>query len=245
MKKFPRKIKVITIKNLLARSGNQCAFPDCNHPLFNENNLFVAQLCHIEALSPNASRYNPEADKEEVNSFENLLFMCYRHHKETDDSEKYPVIKLRQIKTDHESRFKEGSFSVSNEALQIILNEINDFWERIEYINNHEHVAIDFKVDISANVDELQIIKDIRQQISNFHNIVDMLSKDSKSDNFEILCLTVPNTMTRLSVLIDQIEIRILELKLINEPTREDLKEELKGLREMLKHTAKHTGLAD
>ncbi|WP_258104938.1 hypothetical protein [Marinoscillum sp. MHG1-6] len=245
MKRFPRKIKLNTIKNLLARSGNQCAFPECDHPLFNDSNLFVAQLCHIEALSPNAPRYNPDANDEEVNSFENLLFMCYRHHKETDDVEKYTVSKLKQIKEDHENRFKEHEFSINGEAIQVIIQDMNEFWANVEHINNYEHVAKDFKIDISSSKDETMLIKEIRQQLSNFYDIVGLLSKDLKHDNFELLCLAIPNTMTRLSVLIDQIEIKILELKLINEPGREDIKTDLSKLREELKHTAKHVGLAD
>ena len=88
MQKFQRKIKFETIKALLARSGNQCAFSNCVHPIFNDNNLFVSQLCHIEAISPEGPRYNPDATAEKVNSYSNLLFLCYRHHKETDDATK-------------------------------------------------------------------------------------------------------------------------------------------------------------
>ena len=245
MERFRRKIKFDTIKALLARSGNECAHPDCSHPLFNDDNLFIAQLCHIEALSPKGPRYNPNTNIEQVNSYPNLLFMCYRHHKETDNTHLYPVETLIKIKENHESRFMGSNFSVSNEVIKDLLTEINDYWERIEYINNNEHVAVDFKVDISTNADELELTKSIRTRVAFFNDIIDNLSRDLKSDNFEMLCLAVPNTMTRINVLIDQLEIKILEMKLISEPSRVDLKKELDRLREEFKYTAKHTGLAD
>ena len=37
---------------LFARTGNQCAFPGgCNHPLIDDD-MFAAQVCHIEAAQP-------------------------------------------------------------------------------------------------------------------------------------------------------------------------------------------------
>jgi len=76
-----------TLRALLAKSGNQCAFPDCNHPLINEKNKLIAQLCHIEAANKGGERYNPNQDDEQRRGYENLLFLCYRHHIETNDEE--------------------------------------------------------------------------------------------------------------------------------------------------------------
>jgi len=57
-----------TIKALFAKSGNQCAFPGCNHVLVTDKNLFVGELCHIEAAAPGGPRYNDKmSDKEPLN----------------------------------------------------------------------------------------------------------------------------------------------------------------------------------
>ena len=73
-----------TIRGLFARSGNQCALPGCIHPLVNEKQKFIGQVCHIEAAMPDGERYNPKQTDEERRSYENLLILCYQHHIETD-----------------------------------------------------------------------------------------------------------------------------------------------------------------
>jgi len=40
-----------TIKKLLLRSGNECAFPGCLEVLFNDDNKLIGECCHIEAAS--------------------------------------------------------------------------------------------------------------------------------------------------------------------------------------------------
>jgi hypothetical protein len=49
--------------------------------------------------------------------------------------------------------------------------------------------------------------------------------------------------MTSISTLIDQLEIKILELKLINDPSPKDLKEDLNRMKLNFKETAKRAGL--
>ena len=46
-----------TIRALFAKSGNVCAFPECTHELVTKDNLYVAEVCHIEAANPRGARY--------------------------------------------------------------------------------------------------------------------------------------------------------------------------------------------
>lgn len=57
-KRYSRHITNQVYRALLAHSGNQCAFPECIHPIFNEKKKLIAQLCHIEAVAPGGPRYN-------------------------------------------------------------------------------------------------------------------------------------------------------------------------------------------
>jgi len=41
--------KTETIKFLLLRSGNGCAFPNCTKHLFNDDDKLIGECCHIEA----------------------------------------------------------------------------------------------------------------------------------------------------------------------------------------------------
>ena len=91
------------LRDLAIRSRNQCAFPGCDHPLLDADAVYVAELCHIEAAEPGGERYNPNQSDEQRRKASNLLFLCHKHHKITDDVELYPVSRLQQIKREHEA----------------------------------------------------------------------------------------------------------------------------------------------
>jgi hypothetical protein len=90
------------LRDLAIRSKNKCAFPGCNHPILNPSGDYIAELCHIEAAEPGAPRFNPRQSDEDRRSYDNLLFLCHSHHKETDDDALYPVSRMREIKFAHE-----------------------------------------------------------------------------------------------------------------------------------------------
>jgi len=95
-------IKKNVLRDLAIRSKNKCAFPGCDHPILNSNDEYIAELCHIEAAEPEGPRYNPQQSDEDRRAYENLLFLCHKHHKETDDEARCPVSCLREIKNSHE-----------------------------------------------------------------------------------------------------------------------------------------------
>lgn len=93
------------LRELFLKSGNLCAFPNCDHLMMNAEGVFIGQVCHIEAASEEGQRFNPSMTNEERRAFSNLMLMCYPHHQETNDVTKYPVARLKQMKEDHERRF--------------------------------------------------------------------------------------------------------------------------------------------
>jgi hypothetical protein len=90
-------------RRLFLLSGNQCAFPDCVAPLVNEHGDFVGQIAHIEGVR--GERFNLNMTNEERRAFENVLALCYPHHVETDDEDRFPVDVMRQMKAEHEAKF--------------------------------------------------------------------------------------------------------------------------------------------
>ncbi|HWA08335.1 MAG TPA: hypothetical protein VG838_02595 [Opitutaceae bacterium] len=92
-----------TLKQLALRSRNQCAFPECIHPIMDGRNVLVGELCHIEAAEPGGERYNPNQTDEERRAFENLLYLCHGHHKVTDDVVTYTVAVMKEMKRKHEA----------------------------------------------------------------------------------------------------------------------------------------------
>jgi len=128
-----------TIKKLLLRSGNQCAFPSCTAVLFDDKDVLVAQCCHIEAANAEGQRYNADQTPQQRRAYENLLFLCHKHHRETDDISLFDVAAMRRIKSDHEARFSEKSFvtntsmvSQARESLDVLISTIYDTSETIK-----------------------------------------------------------------------------------------------------------------
>ena len=93
------------LRELYLKSGNQCAFPGCNHLIMNEHGVFIAQLCHIEAVLPGGPRFNPDQTNEERREYNNLLLLCHAHHKVTDNEDGFTVARLKEIKAKHEAIF--------------------------------------------------------------------------------------------------------------------------------------------
>lgn len=106
-----------TVFRLGAVSGNNCAYPGCPERMFSPTFMQLGQICHIEAAEEGGPRFNPLMTDEQRRHISNLMFMCYVHHKETDDEFRYPRERLWEMKRDHEGQFQHASHSLI-QALQ-------------------------------------------------------------------------------------------------------------------------------
>lgn len=106
----PRRLEptINTVRNLFAFSGNRCAFPGCEHELLDTDGDFVAQTCHICAAEPAGPRFDASMTNDERRSQSNLLLMCHKHHKKTDNVALYPVSVMRKMKADHETKWRDA-----------------------------------------------------------------------------------------------------------------------------------------
>lgn len=115
-----------------AFAGLRCAM--CRDGLWNQTSSGVlmpsGQVAHIRAVEPQGPRHDPHyAD---ANHFDNLLYLCYPHHREIDDpksADDYPVERLEQIKADHERWITEtierAMPDVSFSQLQVMLDALS------------------------------------------------------------------------------------------------------------------------
>ncbi|MGG7195880.1 hypothetical protein ACQPUI_04005 [Clostridium butyricum] len=94
-----------TLREIYLKSGNKCAFPGCNEVMIDENGTFIGEVCHIEAAMPGGERFNKKQSNEDRRKFDNLMLMCHKHHKITDNVDEYTVDKLRKMKAEHEKKF--------------------------------------------------------------------------------------------------------------------------------------------
>jgi len=136
-------IKLSTIKALFAKSGNECAFPACNHPLVDDRNLFVGELCHINAINKKDARFDNNLDDEYLRSYDNLILLCHAHHKRIDSfQDEYTADGLKDMRSKHESKFINNPFIVSDATGQdtAIEMEIEDWQpfliQAIEYLES-------------------------------------------------------------------------------------------------------------
>jgi hypothetical protein len=98
-----------TVRELFVKSGNECAFPGCTHRIINQEGVFIAEMCHIEAAEKGGHRFNPDMSNEDRRHFSNLMLMCHAHHKITDNAEKYPVARLKKMKKKHEATYTKAA----------------------------------------------------------------------------------------------------------------------------------------
>jgi len=94
-----------TLREIFLKSGNCCAYPDCQRLMMNSDGVFIGQVCHIESAEEGGERFNEKQTNEERRHFSNLMLMCYEHHTVTNDVQKFKVEVLHKMKAYHEAKF--------------------------------------------------------------------------------------------------------------------------------------------
>ncbi len=164
-----------TLRALFAKSGNQCAFPGCNHRIINGKNQLIGEVCHIEAAEVGGERYNPNQSDEDRRDYSNLILLCHEHHVETNDVNEFPVSKLKEMKRLHEEKFTKESFNINEETLKSIMLQINDYWQNIDFLNKYKHTAPkEFRMPVDVSKDYMELTNAI---IENITTLSQMLSE--------------------------------------------------------------------
>lgn len=167
-----------TLKFVYAKSGNQCAFPDCNLPIYEDNGVLTGECCHIEAYSKGGARYNDTTTEEEKNAESNLIMMCSRHHKIVDtDSSTYTTEILKQMKSNHERQFSGTKRELDDKMLFALEQSMENYWRRLENIDNNDKT--DLKIKIDSETDIQTLLENIAES---FKKLEDFLSFMAESD---------------------------------------------------------------
>ena len=124
MAKYRMNISQTEQKILFAKSGNVCAFPDCDLPIIadvGDDSKPLAEMAHIIAYSDDGPRSDPNLPTEERNKTSNLILLCPTHHVLVDKFEyQYNTHVLREMKLQHE---RNNSKSAFNEATPELISE--------------------------------------------------------------------------------------------------------------------------
>lgn len=251
--------RIDVVRALFARSGNRCASPGCSAQLVNEKNLFIGQVCHIKAAEPGGQRFDEAQTDDERRAYENLLLLCYPHHKETDDVSIYSAEKLFAMKAAHEQALGQKPFQIDESVLQKVVSEMTEYWERIDVLHREGHIAPDHAVPIDAEASAKQLFEQAHELITGLWNLREYLIESDQIEiraaaergqhqrprDFEMLYIGMANFISRLSVIISQAEIKALEDFVKLNPTDLDARRRLDSKKQAFEQIAASAGLAD
>lgn len=128
-----------TVYKLIARAGGRCQFDGCNKYLFRDDltkeEFNMSNVAHIIPSSPNGPRGTGDLTPD-VNDIDNLMLMCYDHHKMIDnDEDTYTIDVLREMKSKQEA------------LVEITLDSINYPETKIIYFKSKTKNEVDVNMD--------------------------------------------------------------------------------------------------
>jgi len=228
-----RNIPTKTYRALLARSGNKCAFPGCTHPLINIKEEYIAQLCHIESVAHDKQRYNPNLDESDLNGYDNLMFMCLKHHVETNDEVIFPVHAMREMKYEHESKYVVNPYLFDISHVYMLKKEAEEYWEKVDMLKNSSPAltAINSRAEYSElNEDVLNTLDFIQHQIIGIDDTL-------KQTNLNLFNIELPRGLSKVKALAEHMLIKYLETYVATNPQDMASKAKLESLRNHLLST--------
>ncbi|SFO21589.1 hypothetical protein SAMN04487831_11249 [Pseudobutyrivibrio sp. UC1225] len=171
VKNMKRSIPLNVVKELYAKSGNQCEFRGCNNQLVT-NGINTSNICHIQGLEPGSARYNPQLTNAEANAIDNLILCCPNHHK-IIDSGNFDVNQLLAMKYEHEQRIYNllNEKAIKQEYLQVFNEHNFNVMDECFWTKPFELSIID---ELDVGVKQLRIIaqhRKLRGESSVYNNI--------------------------------------------------------------------------
>jgi len=242
---YKRSISTNVYRSLLSRSGNQCAFPGCPNELFNRNHKLTAQLCHIEPVGEKEVRYNPNLTDETVNGYDNLVFLCYKHHVETNDDSIFTVPVMKKIKYDHEKQFITNPYTIDMSHVFEIIKDIEDYWKNVEVANTEEHVVPDLKIQINTQANFETLKSEILASLTSLENLIELMREDNEDKYWELFNIGIPNHTNKVRVMMDHAEIKYLEELIKSNPQNLGIQQKLNTLRKEFLEQARNASLID
>ena len=153
-------------KILWTKAGNRCSYYYGEHcdeelvKLVNGKLVLVGDESHIVGEKAGSPRYI--ADFPEIDSYNNRILMCKKHHKVIDDNEgEYTAELLLQMKKSHEDSVAER---IKTKQIQPLIIKDSIFRTEVE----HADEAIGMEIDRPAqfqNVSSELIARDVRSAI--------------------------------------------------------------------------------
>lgn len=195
---IPRRLAVTqkTIQKLYAKSGNRCAFPECNKIFYDDHSTQnLSNICHIEAAEVGGQRFNPKQTNEDRRHYDNLILLCPNHHVTTDDVKQYTVKALKDMKQKHEELIAKKLEAQENVYTNpsIIYAVISCISESIDSILDSEAAAntqpfnIEDKIDYNSIVRYSHIFQEYSTYQCSLNDVYESLEMDGVQKNNKTL----------------------------------------------------------
>lgn len=154
-----RKYTGPTQRRLYTKAGDCCAYPGCNERLLLDEG-YLADICHIEAISPDGPRHN--ITNIEPNSEPNLILLCKNHHyiidRENENGEPYySTEQLKAMKREHEELVELTRRKITQAKEPSILARI------VRELSSTRFGAIPSKVTLPFTIDEKISFNDVER----------------------------------------------------------------------------------
>jgi hypothetical protein len=210
-----------TLRELFLKSGNLCAFPNCTNLLMNADGAFIGEVCHIEAAEKEGERFNDAMSNEDRRAFENLLLMCHEHHVVTNDVDKFPVSKMREMKEDHERRFSRPDRAILEKLTDWTtleqptnvknLRRLNEVlaWDASDEELAHSIQALNEYIDVLRRV-PIEVRSFLRATLSRAHRMRDTRAVKFRRDSILILASDLQSALRLRGDALDE-SVRLLE----------------------------------
>lgn len=131
-------------------------------------------------------RFNQGSTDEGRRSASNLLLLCHRHHKETDDIVRFDVAALRKIKLEHEAHFAESPFKVNEAFLYRLQAEMDEYWSALEQSNRDAHVVSEFSISVPIAPEPFGVFEQLKKKLARIDEIHEYLADSDAALNAEI-----------------------------------------------------------
>lgn len=131
-----------TLKKLFSLSGNICAFKSCSLKIIDEFESVIGEISHIEGEKLGSARYNSNMTDHQRNSFENLILLCPTHHTQIDkNQELYSASYLKEMKSQHENKYKNNNYEIPSKILDIVKVSVNTDEYSLERSHNYLNLS--------------------------------------------------------------------------------------------------------
>lgn len=118
-----RYIRLSDTMKLITKAGGRCSYNHkgeiCNKLLCN-GMVNIGERAHIVGV--NGPRSDNSLKVDQINDYENLIWLCRDHHKIVDDRnniKEYSVEILRNMKQRHEGRVENGRYSIDDDSYSV------------------------------------------------------------------------------------------------------------------------------